>query len=251
MDFAGFIKPRGHYRKALWSDKPVTYIGTYPLLTSTSYPLVKDVLTQHENAGKPANQKDKKSIDALPLWNYTEGQLIRVVCYTNAYQSKLILNDKLVGEPQLLNDDDGIIGWDIPYQPGSLKLIGMDKKGNQLCTYEIKTSKQPNALTVSDYESTVKQDGILQLTVQVVDDQGNPVYLSDNEITCDIEGNARLLGLESGNNTDMSDYTDNVHRVYHGKLLAIVQPFGNKKKDITIKFTSPWLQSTQIQVNVR
>lgn len=251
MDFAGFIKPRGHYRKALWSDKPVTYIGTYPLLTSTSYPLVKDVLTQHENAGKPANQKDKKSIDALPLWNYTEGQLIRVVCYTNAYQSKLILNDKLVGEPQLLNDDDGIIGWDIPYQPGSLKVIGMDKKGNQLCTYEIKTSKQPNALTVSDYESTVKQDGILQLTVQVVDDQGNPVYLSDNEITCDIEGNARLLGLESGNNTDMSDYTDNVHRVYHGKLLAIVQPFGNKKKDITIKFTSPWLQSTQIQVNVR
>ncbi|MCH5690875.1 hypothetical protein LWM68_45580 [Niabella sp. W65] len=31
LGFGGFIKPRGYFRQSLWSDKPVAYLGTYPV----------------------------------------------------------------------------------------------------------------------------------------------------------------------------------------------------------------------------
>ncbi|WP_431241985.1 glycoside hydrolase family 2 protein [Flavobacterium sp. P21] len=64
VDFAGVIKPRGYFRQSLWSDKPMAYIGTYPL----------------------TNEKEV-SKDAWAIWNYEAGQKIRVVCYTNASKS--------------------------------------------------------------------------------------------------------------------------------------------------------------------
>lgn len=31
LDFGSFPKPRGHFRASLWCEKPVTYVGTYPI----------------------------------------------------------------------------------------------------------------------------------------------------------------------------------------------------------------------------
>ena len=43
----------------------------------------------------------------------------------------------------------------------------------------------------------------------------------------------------------MSDYTDNHHRAYHGRLLAYVQTTG-EKGEIRIKFTSPLLKAAEV-----
>ena len=81
--------------------------------------------------------------------------------------------------------------------------------------------------------------------IEVVDEQGIPVRLADNEITCRIEGPARLLGLENGNNSDMSEHRDHRQRVWRGRLLAYVQATG-EAGDIRIRFTSPLLQKTEV-----
>lgn len=60
VDFAGVIKPRGYFRQSLWSDKPMAYLGTYPLVNE------KIFLKMHGQYG--ITKRDKK---------------IRVVCYTN------------------------------------------------------------------------------------------------------------------------------------------------------------------------
>ena len=65
--------------------------------------------------------------------------------------------------------------------------------------------------------------------------EGTVVKLGDNEITCTVEGPARLLGLEGSDNSDMSDYTDNRHRVYHGRLLAYIQTTGGEGHTLKIK----------------
>lgn len=83
------------------------------------------------------------------------------------------------------------------------------------------------------------------VTIEVVDEQGTIVKLGDSEVTCEVEGPARLLGLEGSNNSDMSDYTDNRHRAYHGRLLAYVQTTG-KKGEIRVKLTSPLLKGTEV-----
>jgi beta-galactosidase len=84
----------------------------------------------------------------------------------------------------------------------------------------------------------------------VIDEKGVVVKLGDNDITCTIEGPAHLLGLEGSDNSDMSDYTDNRHRAFHGRLLTYIQTTGEKGQ-IRVKFTSPLLQGTEIVLNAK
>jgi len=226
IDFGGFLKPRGHFRQALWSTTPVTYIGTYL---------------------QPRN-KNRLSTDAWPIWNYEEGDMIRVACYSNAPKSKLILNGNQVGEIKNQDDNTGIIYWDIPYQQGKLEVIGMDKENNQICNYELLTSGRPYAIAAhSDFSSIKKGLGVAQVVVQVVDENGVPIMISEDEITCNIEGPAKLLSLEASNNSDMGNYHDNVQRVYHGRLIAYLQATGKSGK-INLKFSAPWLKDAKVTI---
>ena len=185
-------------------------------------------------------------MDAWPIWNYQEGQSIRVVCYTNADKAKLLLNGKEIGETKAYDDNTGIIFWDIPYKAGKLEVVGMDGDNKPVSGYAIQTSKRPHALQIIQTEKQIsKESGVAHIVVQVVDEDGIPVMLSDNEVTCHISGPAKLLGLEASNNTDMSDYTDNRHRVYHGRILAYMQATG-EEGEIKISFTSPWLEPAEV-----
>jgi len=228
LDFGGFLKPRGHFREALWNTKPVTYIGTYPVPSRGNY----------------------LSTDAWPVWNYEADQMIRVVCYTNAPQSKLILNGKPVGDVKGLDDNSGVIYWDIPFQSGKLEVAGLDNDGKEICNYSIQSSARPFEITAKSDLTTIKKDrGVAQVVVQVVDEKGVPVMISEDEVTCTIEGPAKLLGLEASNNSDMGSYSDNVQRVYHGRLIAYIQSTGTSGK-INLKFAAPWLKDGKLTIEV-
>lgn len=228
VDFAGIIKPRGYFRQSLWSDKPMAYIGTYPL----------------------KNEKDI-SKDAWAIWNYTPGEKIRVVVYTNAAKARLELNGKVVGEAKAYDEKTGIIYWDIPFTAGKLEAIGLSKDDKEVSRYAITSTQQPVELTIADTNITInKEKGVAKIMVQVKDQNGLPVMLSDNEVTCTISGPGTLLGLEAGNNSDMTDYTDNVQRVFHGHIAAYIQATG-EAQPIKVTFTSQWLKPVEVTVNVK
>lgn len=228
VDLAGIIKPRGYFRQSLWSDKPMIYAGTYLATKGTEL-----------------------SKDAWSLWNYNEGQMIRVVCYTNAAKARLELNGKVVGEEQKYDEKTGVIYWDIPFTSGKLEVIGLSNDNQIVSQYSILSSQKPDALVISEKNSTIdKQKGVAKVIVQVVDEKGFPVMLSDNDVTCTVSGSGTLLGLDAGNNSDMSDYTDNVHRVFHGHLVAYIQATGGTEP-ITVKFTSNWLKPTEVTIQVK
>lgn len=224
LDLGGFTKPRGWFRAALWADTPVTYIGTYP-------------------------SEDVLSYDAWDIWNYEEGQKIRVVCYTNAPSARLLLDGEIVGEMKPKDDVTGIICWDISYRPGELKAQGCDISGKVLSEYSIRSSVRPCRLSASADKSVISGREVAHVTVEVLDDNGTVVKLSDNEITCEIEGPAKLLGMESSSNTDMSDWTDNRHRAYHGRLLSYVTAAPGTG-EVVIRFTSPLLEPAEIRLSV-
>lgn len=251
LDFGGFIKPRGYFRQSLWSEKPMAYLGTYPTPGRGSQSQMKDVWSQleAENAGEARKEK-VPSMDAWSIWNYEEGQLVRVVCYTNAASAKLLLDGKLVGEPKNYNEETGIIFWDIPYAPGKLEVVGMDDSGKQVSQYEIESSGRPYAIEVIEGEEAVAPGGVAQIAIQVVDEAGIPVMLSDEEVTCQIHGDARLLGLEASNNSDMSDYTDNKHRVFHGRMIAYIQ-VGDKPGEVMLRFSANWLNPGETKLIVQ
>lgn len=226
LDFGSFTKPRGYFRTSLWSGQPVTYIGTYPV--------------------PPRKWRSHLSMDAWDTWNYDEGQTIRVVCYTNAPQARLLLDGREVGEMKPYDAATGIIRWDIPYRAGKLLCEGCDNHGNVLSSYAIETTGRPYRLRVTaDRDTLSAARATAHLTVEVLDEKDRIVKLGDNDITCTIEGPARLLGIENSDNSDMSKSTDRHRRAYHGRLLAYVQSVG-EEGTIRVKFTSPLLKGCEI-----
>lgn len=226
LDFAGNTKPRGQFRASLWNEEPVTYIGTYP---------------------KP-RRGDWLSIDAWDSWNYEPGEEIRVVCYTNSPAARLLLDGEVVGQVKEMDDDTGIIHWDIPFAPGKLTAEGIGENGSVESSYTIATSGRPYAITVSsDRDSFEKPGDVAHVYIDIVDENGIPVKLADNEITVKISGPAELLALESGDNFDMGNYRDNRQRVYRGKLLGYVKAM--EAGPVTVTLTSPLLKTATLKLD--
>lgn len=223
LDFAGLPKPRGHFHAAMWKDEPVIYAGTYP-------------------------KRDELSAHAWDIWNYEPGQEIRVVCYTNTPQARLLLNGEEVGAMKPYDDESGMIYWDIPFMEGTLEAEGCDTSGRVLASYVLRTTGLPSAIAARADRDTVPSDrATVHVYVEVVDDNGLPVKLADNEITCTVEGPARLLGLENGAIDDMSEHRDNRQRVYMGRLLAYIQTDG-EPGEIRVTFSSPLLRKSQVVI---
>lgn len=241
LDFGSFPKPRGHFRASLWCETPVCYAGTY--------------------INRPMPQRGNRvwiSTEATDTWNYENGQEIRVVCYTNAPQAKLMLNGKLVGDMKPYDMSNGIIYWDIPFEAGDLRAVACDKEGLEIASYTIQTSGRPYELrarfdnvigTTTGDVAVSSKDGINHIVVEVFDENGYIVKLADNNITCTVEGPAQLLGLENSDNTDMGDYRDNQQRVFQGSLLTYIRN-GKESGKVTVKFTSPLLKSTEISFEI-
>lgn len=230
LDFGGEIKPRGYFRKSLWSDEPMIYIGTTP-------------------AGRG---RARLTQDAPPIWNgYYDGQNVRVFCYTNAAKARLELNGKIVGELKDYDDNNGMIYWDIPYESGKLVAVGLDSSGKEVSRTSIQTSKRSYEIKAKPVKNALVKNGdVTQIDIQIVDEAGNLVTLADDELTCRISGPAVLLGLEASNNADMSDYTDNVHRVHRGTMVAFIQS-KDESGDVKVRFTNPWLKGAEVSISVK
>ncbi len=231
LDFGSFKKPRGWFRASLWSDKPVTYIGTYPA----------------RSWGQRRNQNIPVSAEALDTWNYEDGNTIRVVCYTNAPQARLLLNGKVVGETKSKDDSNGIIYWDIPYAAGTLLCEGLNKDGKAESSYSISTSGRPyKVVAEADVTESNGKEKVVHITVQVKDENDVIVKLADNDIRCVVTGPGQLLGLEGSDNTDMGNYRDNHQRVHNGQLLAYIKTTG--KDEVKVRFSSALLEGCEVVI---
>ncbi|MBQ4174430.1 MAG: DUF4982 domain-containing protein, partial [Prevotella sp.] len=185
------------------------------------------------------------STDAPDVWNYRDGQQVRVVCYTNEPSVTLTLNGNPVSETAKLDSATGVLYWDITYQAGTLKAEGTKSH----VSYEIKTSGRPYALRILSDKKVLKGNGeVAHLTIEIVDEEGNVVKLGDNDITCMVTGAGRLLALENSNIQDTSNLRDFHQRAYQGRLLAYVQSTDQSGK-ITIRVSSPLLQDAVLVFN--
>jgi hypothetical protein len=206
----------------------MAYLGTYPA---------------------PKNVDRAASIDAWPVWNYEAGQLVRVVCYTNSAKAQLLLNAKPVGTPKDYDTQTGVISWDIPYEAGALEVVGMSEDGKEVSRYAIRTSARPYAIKVVSADTVIYgSKGVAQVVLQMVDEHGIPVALSDDEVTCRVAGGLKLLGMEASNNTDMGSYTDNVQRAFHGRLLVYLQATGQEEGVAEVEFSAPWIEKAKVAI---
>ncbi len=225
FDFAGNLKPRGYFRKALWCEEPVISIGTYV-----------------------APKKEKAlSLLAERLWRYEDGEMIRVVAYTNCEEAELLLDGKIVGKRRKYDDETSIITWDIPYKAGELSVKGYND-GKLVAQDRIEEYTVATRIVATLDKNTIsKSREVAILDIKVVDKEGRVVTLADNEITCTIDGKARLLALDSGSYDATYNYQDNVQRCFKGVLVGYIESRGESGV-VRVKLTSPMIESCELEL---
>ena len=229
IDFAGFLKPEGYIRKVMWSEEPVAYVGT----------------TIPPRGGRGYQR------GAKPMWNYRDGMEIAAVASFNTPYARLVLNGKVVGEERPYNSDTYMTSWVIPYEKGTLTVEGLNEEREVVTEYTLKTTGRPDSIAAQvDNDEISCNRGVAQIEIQIVDENGLPVFLADNKIQCMTFGPIRLLGLESGSNSDMTDNKARSKRVHNGRLVAYVQATGEPGR-AGISFTSAWLKPCLVKIEVK
>lgn len=225
VDLAGYIKPNGYFRRSLWMEAPNIYIGTYSI-----------------------GKNNKIRTNAPAVWNYEDGEMIRVVAYTNCSEAELFLDGERIGSRKPYDDSNGVIYWDVPYNKGELTVKGYDD-GKEVAEYSIQSSDRPFAIKAKvDKVKNLKPGDVVHVEISIIDENDIPVVLADNLVKLNITGPAKLLGLESGEGNAADNFRDNKQRCMNGRLLGYLKMTGTGEVDICIE--SALLKKCEMKINV-
>ena len=211
----------------------------------------------------------------FPHWNWEgrEGQVIPVLCYTNCDSVELFVNGRSCGVKRYIFPMRGLdvskgwgeqdfrrmqhpttadlhLSWDVPYQPGTLRAVGV-KDGEVVCDQEITTASEPARLEATADRQMIGADGqdIIHVSVRVLDSSGQFHPLADNLVSFAIEGPGRLIGVDNGDPASHESFQSSQRRVFHGMCLAVVQST-EQVGEIRVKVTSPGLADQTLVVGV-
>jgi beta-galactosidase len=190
---------------------------------------------------------EKPMLHLFPHWNWKgkEGQVVPVTCFTNCDTVELFLNGKSFGVKgyefprlgmegrygnypararALRTTADLHLSWDVPYEAGTLKAVAM-KDGNIVSTVEVVTTGEAAAIVLSTDRSKLIADrrDVAHIKVEVQDAQGHAVPVAENEITFEVQGEAKLIGVDNGDPESHEDYKTSHRKLFNGLCLAIIQ----------------------------
>ncbi|HHX45126.1 MAG TPA: DUF4982 domain-containing protein [Chloroflexi bacterium] len=187
-------------------------------------------------------------VHLFPHWTWPghEGRIIPVVCYTNCDSVELFLNGRSYGvksyapafrgfdrtkgffeqtpPPAWPTTSDLHLTWDLPYEPGTLRAVGM-KDGQVVCVQEVVTAGAPARIALEVDRSSIVANGhdVAHVTVRVLDAQGTLVPVADHEVAFTVEGEGTLIGVDNGNPASHEPFQATRRQAFHGLCLAIVQ----------------------------
>jgi beta-galactosidase len=213
---------------------------------------------------------DKPMLHLFPHWNWKgqEGRVIPVFCYTNCDTVELFVNGESYGVQSYWfprvgrggpvarqnvprTTSDLHLTWTVPYEPGTLKAVGV-KEGKVVLEVEVSTTGEPAAVELSVDREAIAADrrDVAHFTVRVLDEQGRVVPLANNEVAFEIQGEGRIIGVDNGDPASHEDFKGSRRKAFNGLCLAIVQSTA-KPGRIQLTATSPGLKSSSVTITTK
>jgi beta-galactosidase len=209
MDTCGFPKDYYYYYKAHWTTSPLIHV--------------------------------------MPHWTWPgrEGETLRLRVFSNCEEAEILVNGRSAGRKPCGSD---WTEWELPYTPGILEAVAY--RGGKEAAREIhKTAGVPVALALEPASrggSRLRPGGVAVIAVSALDREGNSVPAADNNVSFEVAGNGRLLGLGNGDPADHSSDTYPVRRLFAGKAAAIIEA-GTGKGSLILKAVSPDLAGAALE----
>lgn len=210
LDCAGFAKTQYYRRASFWKEEPVLALATAPA-------------------------EDAQKAPGVPSWNYTPGEMVRVSCYTNLPRLCLFVNGKQIDGD--VYEEDGAYHVVTAFEPGELVAKGYDENGTECRSASLVSSGKAAALAVSLWKEGTPDDGrgkpdrtdvpgyLYQIEVKLTDHK-NHMADTDEMVYTKVQGAGILAGLENGDLSDLTPYTQNERKTRGGRLLAYIRRTG-------------------------
>lgn len=228
LDLCGFKKPLAWFRQSLWSDKPMVYLC---------------VSSGRGGMRRPGGGWLQEH------WTWPSNSTVTVSCYTTCAEVDLRLNGRSLGIKRRVETIEGVLTWQVKFEPGELKAIGLSN-GIAQCEFALRTAGRAQRIMLSPDVHELTADGrdICHLEFQIADERGVRVPDAAHEVTFTVTGPADLIGIENGNLNDPQPGKSNTRRAYRGRGLAILRAQATPGK-IVLTASSPGLDSAKIELD--
>lgn len=186
---AGFPKGEYWFRRALWAEQAVLTLIT-------------------ARTGETVFSRS---------WTYSPSQEITVRCCTNLPEAELFLNGRSLGKKKR-SPETWDIRWQVPFEEGTLTVRG-GSMGDTLVT-----TGAPVSLDIRAWDESITANGedIAQIEITLTDSHGRQTS-GEEMLSIGVDGAAVLLGLESGDQSDNTAYSEPRRKTYGGKLIAYLR----------------------------
>jgi hypothetical protein len=244
LDIAGFKNQGWNYFKSVFSDEAHISIGTLPLKGSG---FKVDPFTGKALARSNGSYRWRGS---NMHWNYEEADSILVEVCSNHATVELLLNGKSLGYRSMSESEDRLMRWIVPFEEGTL----MAKAGfhNAKVKAKLSTASDPVGFTLKTDKTRLKADAydVAHLVVQLHDERGLPVKTQNREIRFKVEGDARILGVDTGAPDNVQDFQSDQIVTDYGRCLLILQST-HQRGEITVTAHAEGMDSQQVQIRIR
>ena len=228
-------KPIAYLLRSMFSDEPVVHIGVIDDDKS-------DVVWNDVQVGTARMSEN---------WNRKPDTKATINVYTNCDKVVLRLNGKVVAEKENTLNTKGrnkLRIDDIMYQPGTLEAIGY-KDGKPVASHKIMTAGKIQRLNLEADNNNWLADGkdLQHIRVTSVDKKGNKVWSANQQLTFEVVGDAKSVGVDNGDITSEELTVGNTRRLFNGSALVILRAGKNAGK-VQLKVSSPDLKTQIIKL---
>ena len=202
---------------------------------------------------------EKPTLHISPHWNWEgrQGEITPVWCYSNCDAAELFLNGRSLGVKRKGGEwvprRYRLIWDDVPYEPGTLKVVALDAAGRPVLTREMHTAGASARIELLPDRNRIISDGedLSFVTVRVTDDKGNLCPHADHLIQFRVEGPGRIAGVDNGDQTSTESFVSDRCRAFHGLCIVVLRSQAALTGRITLRAVSDGLESASVQVETR
>ena len=198
-----------------------SYFGIIDLasIPKDRYYLYRSKWNRHDN-----------TLHILPHWNWEgrEGEITPIFVYTNLPKAELFINGKSQGIREK-NDSTNMnryrLMWnETRYEPGEVKVVAYDKKGNVAMEKKMVTAGKPDHFVLSSNRGklTTGGDDLAYITIRVADKAGNIVPTDERAVKINIRNEGRFVASANGDPTSLHSFQSPEINLFSGAATAIV-----------------------------
>jgi len=218
MDTCGFPKDAYYYYQSVWLAKPILHL--------------------------------------FPHWNWAgkEGQEIQVWCYTNLDSVELFLNGKSLGTQHVERYSHA--QWNVKYAPGVIEARA-SKDGKVALSAKRETTGAARGIVLRPDRPAISANGedVSAVAVEIVDAQGRVVPTAMNEVSFQISGPGRIIGVGNGDPSchepdKPSSLTEGKRSAFNGLCMVFVQSL-KQAGSIHASASSSGLQSAAVTLQAQ